>query len=41
MKLKANRLITFLTLLVGSLVAAKVSIGVRRAVKHPNPEMWE
>ena len=40
-KTKITKLITWATLLVGSFVAAKASLGLRKAAKHPNPEMWE
>ena len=41
MKTKTAKLVGWVTVLVGSFVAAKVSIGFRKAAKHPNPEMWE
>jgi len=40
-KTKITRLIGWAAVLVGSFVAAKASIGFRKAAKHPNPEMWE
>ena len=40
-KTKITKIATWATLLVGSFIAAKISIGLRRALKHPNPEMWE
>ena len=41
MKIKITRLVGWATVMVGSFVAAKASIGFGKAAKHPNPEMWE
>lgn len=41
MKPRLTRLFAWATVLIGSLVAARISAGIKNAANHPNPEMWE
>lgn len=40
-KKKLINLLNWAGAIVAALVIAKTAAGVRRAAKHPNPEMWE
>lgn len=41
MKKKLISLLNWAGAIVAAFVVAKTASGIRRATKHPNPEMWE
>lgn len=40
-KKKINNVINWLAAIVSAVVVARTAIKIKKAVGHPNPEMWE
>jgi hypothetical protein len=40
-KKKINNVINWLAAIVSAVVVARTAIKMKKAVSHPNPEMWE